>query len=206
MKITNVVGALALALFPFSALAADNPPAAGAPEEGPPPGEILTKLHHSNQAEIEAGKLAQEKGVSKEVKDYGKVLVKDHTAADKQVTALAKQLKVEFETIPEMKNAKLEMAKTITGPEFDRTFAQAMLEDHARDVSEASAARDTTKNPKLKKLLTALVPKLEKHRDLAQKIADKPAGADTAATGAPGMAPGTGASAGSPPPAKPAKP
>jgi putative membrane protein len=184
MKISNVIGACALALVSVPALAADTPPAAGAPDEGPPPGEILTKLHHSNQMEIEAGKLAQEKGQSKEVKAYGKLLVKDHTAADKQVTTLAKQLKVEFETMPAMKNAKLETAKSATGPEFDRMFAQAMLEDHTRDVAEASAARDETKNPKLKKLLTALVPKLEKHKELAQKIADKPAGADTAATGA----------------------
>jgi putative membrane protein len=163
---------------------------------------VLTKLHHANQMEIEAGKLAQEKGSSKEVKDYGKLLVKDHTAADKQVTALAKQLKVEFETMPEMKNAKLESAKAATGPEFDKTFAEAMVEDHTRDINETAAARDAATNPKLKKLLAGLVPKLEKHREVAQKIVAKSAtGADTAA-GAPGQGAGTGASAGSPPPTK----
>ena len=213
MKITNILGALAIAGLPctaFAATAADpaTPPAAGAPaDEGPPPGEVLTKLHHSNQMEIEAGKLAQEKGTAKAVKAYGKTLVRDHTAADKQVMALAKQLKIEFETMPEMKNAKLEAAKGATGAEFDQMFAAAMLEDHTRDVAEASAARDATKNPKLKRLLTALVPKLEKHRATAEKLAATApaAGADSAATGTGAHGAGAhGASGtGAPPPSKP---
>lgn len=190
MKTSKMLGALVLAILPCTAaFAADTPttaPAAATAEQGPPPAEVLTKLHHANQMEIEAGKLAQEKGHSKEVKAYGKMLERDHTAADKQVTGLAKQLKVEFETMPDMKNAKLEAAKSATGPEFDKAFAAAMVEDHDKDIKEASEARDATSHPKLKKLLTALVPKLEKHKAAAQKIADKPAAADTAST-APAM-------------------
>lgn len=224
MKTTKILSALVLALVPCTAFAdnekkADKPagsaaaPGATAPaDEGPPPAEVLTKLHHSNQMEIEAGKLAQEKGESKAVKNYGKMLVRDHTAADKQVTALAKQLKVEFETMPAMKSAKMDAAKNATGAEFDRLFAEAMVEDHTRDASDAAAARDATKNPKLKKLLTALVPKLEKHRDTAQKLASTSgsaaagaAGTGTAAGAGHGSMPGHGSGAGAPPPSKPPK-
>lgn len=221
MKTLNILGAVALALAPAIASAAgddkkamDKPAgsaaAPGATTEGPAPAEILTKLHHANQMEIEAGKLAQEKGSSKAVKDYGKMLVRDHTAANKQVTALAKQLKVEFETMPEMKNAKLEAAKNATGPDFDKAFAEAMIEDHTKDVAECTTARDTTNNPKLKKLLTALVPKLEKHKATAEKIASTAgagAGAATTGTGTGtgAMPAGTGAGTNAPPPSKPPK-
>ena len=203
MKTTRFLGALALTLIPCAALATDtSPPTAPATgtDEGPPPGEVLTKLHHANEMEIEAGKLALEKGQSKAIKDYGKTLVRDHTAADKQVMALAKQLKVEFETMPAMKNAKLEAAKSATGPEFDQMFAEAMLEDHTKDVAEATAARDATKNPKLKRLLTALVPKLEKHKATALKLAKSPTAAGAAATGAHDAgAHGASGTAGTPP-------
>ena len=219
MKSVNILGAVVLALAPAVAFAAyddkhaaDKPAgsaaAPGAATEGPAPAEILTKLHHANQMEIEAGKLAQEKGSSKAVKDYGKMLVRDHTAADKQVMALAKQLKVEFETMPEMKNAKLEAAKSATGPDFDKAFAEAMIEDHTKDVAECSTARDTTNNPKLKKLLTALVPKLEKHQATAEKLASTTGAAGTATTGTGATGTGavpTGAGTNAPPPSKPPK-
>jgi putative membrane protein len=137
----------------------------------PAPADVLTKLHHSNQMEIEAGKLAQEKGQSKGVKDYGKMLVKDHTAADKKVTSVAKQLKVELTApSPEMKHDKLEKARSLSGAEFDKAFTEAMVEDHKTDVQEATEARDKTTNPQLKKLLTEVVPKLEKHQTQAEKL------------------------------------
>jgi putative membrane protein len=135
------------------------------------PADVLAKLHHSNQAEIEAGKLAQEKGQSKGVKEYGKMLVKDHTAADKQVASVAKQLKVELPTgAPEMKHDKLEQARALSGPEFDKAFTEAMIEDHKNDIEEVTEARDKATDPKLKKLLSEMVPKLEKHRDKAEKL------------------------------------
>jgi putative membrane protein len=148
------------------------PPAAQPSPTGEPvPAEVLTKLHHSNQMEIEAGKLAQEKGQSKAVKDFGKMLVKDHTAADKKVTSVAKQLKVELPTgAPEMKHEKLEKARALSGPEFDKAFTEAMVEDHKEDVEEATLARNKTPNPQLKKLLSELVPTLEKHRAEAEKL------------------------------------
>jgi putative membrane protein len=161
--------------------------------DDPAPADVLMKLHHSNQMEIEAGKLAQEKGQSKAVKDFGKMLVKDHTAADKQVKSLAKQMKVELPTHPpDMKDSKLEKARTLTGAEFDKAFAQAMVEDHKDDIEDVAEARDKTTDPQLKKLLTGIVPTLEKHQASAQKlVAQTESGAGTTGTGTK-TAPGSG--------------
>ena len=132
---------------------------------------VLGKLHHSNQMEIEMGKLAQEKGQSKDVKSFGKTLVTDHTAADKKVAALAKQEKIDLTAaMPPMKPDKMAPLKTAVGAEFDKAFASAMLEDHTKDVDEAKAARDATTDVKLKSLLDATIPVLEKHRETAQKL------------------------------------
>jgi len=175
MKYSSRVVVLASLLSPGLVLAANpapDPTAHPANESGPAPAEILTKLHHSNQMEIQAGKLAQEKGESKAVKSFGKTLVTDHTAADKHVVALSKELKVDLPKEDVKNDGMLEKARATTGADFDKTFASSMLDDHKKDVEEATEARDKTSNPKLKKLLTAIVPKLEKHRDLAQKLVD----------------------------------
>jgi hypothetical protein len=47
-----------------------------------------------------------------------------------------------------------------------------MLGDHKKDIADVTDARDTTSDPKLKKLLTDLVPTLQKHEETARKIID----------------------------------
>jgi putative membrane protein len=160
MKKMKLLGGAALAAFltmPGLAQAAD-PPATS---------EVLGKLHQSNQKEIEMGKMAQKNGTSKEVKEFGKTLVKDHTAADKKVTALAKKEKVELPAA-----AAGEGHEMAAGADFDSKFAQEMLDDHKKDVAEVTSARDATNDEKLKKLLTELVPTLQKHEDTAQKLVE----------------------------------
>jgi putative membrane protein len=160
MSPTRSVLALAMALsFPGLAAAADPPDTA----------EVLGKLHQSNKKEIEMGKLAQKNGQSKEVKAYGKTLVKDHTAADKKVTALAKKEKL---TLTAAATTEDHSAMIEKGPDFDKKFSAAMLDDHKKDVAEAKSARDATKDEGLKTLLDGIVPTLEKHQDEAQKLVD----------------------------------
>ena len=147
---------LALLTTGAPALAAD-PPATS---------EVLGKLHESNQKEIAMGKMAQKNGKSKEVTSYGKMLVKDHTAADKKVLKLAKDEKIELPAPPA---AKDDMPM---GTEFDSAFAKSMVDDHKRDIDEVTKARDATSDDKLKKLLGDMLPTLQKHEDTAQKLVD----------------------------------
>ena len=134
--------------------------------------EVLGKLHHSNQMEIAAGKVAQEKGQSKELKAFGKTLVTDHSAADKTVLALAKEEKIDLSADKPMPE-DMDRMKTASGAEFDKMFASHMLDDHKKDIAEAKAAHDSTTDAKLKALLASTIPVLEKHRDTAQKLVDK---------------------------------
>ena len=161
MTKTTLLGSLGLGatlLMPAVSLAA------------PSTAEVLGKLHRADQHEIEMGKEAEKSGNTKAVKDYGKMLVKDHSDADKKVTALAKKEKIDLTAnTPPMKN---EMATIPPGPTFDSKFAQSMLDDHKKDVAEISQARDTTDDQQLKKLLTGVVPVLEKHEQTAQKLVD----------------------------------
>ena len=135
----------------------------------PAPADVLSKLHQSNTHEIAMGKLAQKNGQSADVKKYGKMLVKDHGAADKKVVAFAKKEKLELPTTTDMKADHMDMG---TGAAFDSKFAEEMVEDHKKDIAEVTSARDSTTDDKLKKLLSDLLPTLEKHRDTAQKLVD----------------------------------
>ena len=117
------------------------------------------------------GKMAQEHGMSKDVRAFGKTLVKDHSAADKKVMKLARDEKID---LPASTPATGTTSDTMyTGTAFDDAFAKDMLADHKRDVAEVTAARDATTDPKLKKLLTDILPVLTKHEETAQKLVDR---------------------------------
>ena len=145
-------------------------PALARAADAPKPDEVLGKLHEANLKEIEMGKMAEKNGQSKDVKAFGKMLVRDHTAADKKVKAVAKQEKVDLAAKTPEKADHTDMG---TGADFDKKFAKDMLDDHKKDVDDMKKARDNTDDPKLKKLLTDVVPVLEKHQETAQKIVDE---------------------------------
>src|SRR4051812_35485871 len=56
--------------------------------------QIAAIVVAANQVDIDAGKLAESKGSNKEVKDFAKRMVADHTGVNKQATELVKKLKV----------------------------------------------------------------------------------------------------------------
>ncbi len=151
--------AMGACLFVGAARAADPPSTA----------DVLDKLHSSNLTEIEAGKLAQDNGHTKATKDYGKMLVSDHTSADKQVVALAKEEKIDLSASTPVVGSK-SLADLTAGPAFDRRFARSMVDDHKKEIAEVTAARDQTTDPKLKTLLTAMLPTLEKHESMAESL------------------------------------
>ena len=118
---------------------------------------MLGTLHESDLKEIQAGEIAQKNGKSKAVRDYGKMLVKDHTAADEKVAALAQRESVDLVAATPAPGPN-EMGTMATGPDFDKKFAQEMLDDHRKAIAALTAARDNTTDPQLRKLLSDLLP------------------------------------------------
>lgn len=182
MKTLTRTAAITLAFVaPFCVAAASECLAADAPSHPAPAAagvedtagasqtrEVLGKLHHSNQKEIEMGRLAKENGRSQQVKDFGDTLVNDHTAADEKVAALARKKEIDLSAAtPPMENAKDVLEP---GPDFDKHFRDRMLEDHKKDIESVKSARDQTSDQDLKELLTELLPTLEKHRDTAEAL------------------------------------
>jgi putative membrane protein len=161
---------LVYGLFVGGLLAAGSGHAVEAPKT-PNAADVLGTLHESDQKEIQAGEIAQKNGKSKAVRDYGKMLVRDHTSADEKVTALAHKENVDLLAATPAPGPN-EMGTMATGPDFDKKFAQEMLDDHRKAIAALTAARDQTTDPQLRKLLTDLLPTLEKHADAAQKIVD----------------------------------
>jgi len=142
--------------------------------------KIVAHHNHVNLMEIDMGKMAQKLGTAK-VKSYGAMLVKDHTAANKQLTALAKKKGVAKipADVPETEADKTEadnaMAamdriKKLKNAEFDREFLTMVIADHDKEVMKTELAITTAKDPDLVKFLQNVKPTLQKHADNAREL------------------------------------
>lgn len=139
---------------------------------------LAALLHHVNQEEINAGKLAQKQGKSEEIKTFGQKLVTDHTKADKDLTAAAKKagvpvsesaLATKDKEESKVDMNKMDQLKQMSGTEFDRTFAQVMSHDHDHVITMLRDHQSDIKSPELKQLVSSLMPVLQSHKDMADQ-------------------------------------
>jgi putative membrane protein len=133
--------------------------------------KFLKEAVEGNLAEVEVGKLAQQKGESEGVKSFGSQLEKDHSAANQKATTLANQLGVTPPSEPNKKQkAVYDKLSKLSGPAFDKAFAKAMVDDHKEDI-RAFEKQSKKKNDPTAGFANEILPDLRKHLEMAQSLA-----------------------------------
>src|SRR5215813_3021974 len=131
--------------------------------------KFISSAIQGDMAEVDFGNLAQEKGRSDAVKQYGAMLVKDH--GDHKIKA--EQVATELGVTPPTGSgvgAKATYAKLkiLSGATFDRSFAKSMVKDHQEDIKEYK--KETSKNDAAGQLAKDTLPILQKHLQAAQAL------------------------------------
>jgi putative membrane protein len=122
-----------------------------------------------NIAEVDAGKLAQEKGKSDGVKQYGAMLEKEHGAANEKAIAAARSLGVDPPTGSSVgQKATYLKLKVLSGDTFDRSFAKGMVKDHEKDIKEYQKA--SMRNDAAGAYAKEMLPTLQHHLKAAQSL------------------------------------
>ena len=131
--------------------------------------KFIKNAIEGNYAEVDAGKLAQDKGKSDAVKQYGAMLVKDHSAANEKAIAAAKQLGVDPPTgAGMMAKAEYLKLKVLSGDSFDKSFAKGMVKDHENDVKEYQ--KESSKSDAVGSYAKETLPTLKHHLQEAQSM------------------------------------
>lgn len=132
----------------------------------------LIKFAQANQAEIRLGNMAIQKGLNPAVKDFGKRMVTDHTAMQKDVKNFTDKVGLPLlSDISAEDHATMNKLQGLSGAKFDRQYMHAMLKDHRKDVSEQEKLYEKTKNPTLKSLIGKTLPILQNHLLVAENVA-----------------------------------
>jgi putative membrane protein len=149
--------------------------------QAPNDAQIAQIVVTANQVDIDAGKLAESKGSSKEVKDFGKMMVTDHTGVNKQAQALATKLNLKPEENPTSQSLKqggeanLQKLRGLKGSEFDRAYIDHEVAYHQNVLDAVDKTLiPSAQNAELKDLLVktrpAFVAHLERAKDVQSKL------------------------------------
>lgn len=96
---------------------------------------FLKQLAIGNRAEVELGRLAQERSSVASIDTFAAHMVKDHSAAGERLAAAARAAKVE---LPQGLDAEHEAARgqlnALRGSEFDVHYVASQMKDHQKAV------------------------------------------------------------------------
>ncbi|HUL95172.1 MAG TPA: DUF4142 domain-containing protein [Usitatibacter sp.] len=124
---TQLLASIALACVPLAAAAA----ASGSDSR------FVKEAVAGGMAEVELGKLAQQKALRDEVKQFASRMVDDHTKANEELVAIASRNGIEVpKGIDESTRKEMDKLQALAGPDFDREYMGYMVKDHRRDLRE----------------------------------------------------------------------
>lgn len=171
-------------LVQFAATVVLSSASALALAQAPSDPQIAGIVVTANQIDVDAGKIAKARSKNKEVQKFAQQMITDHTAVNKQASALAKKLKVKPEQSDTSKSlqqgAKENMAnlKKLKGAAFDRAYVGHEVAYHeavldAIDKVLIPSAQNAELKGLIEKVRPAFVAHLEHARMLQETLAKK---------------------------------
>ncbi|MGH9585825.1 MAG: DUF4142 domain-containing protein [Acidobacteriaceae bacterium] len=157
-----------LALGTVPALAAQKK-AAGMPMTDQ---QFVDFAAQTDMVEANLGQLAQNNASSQDVKDYGQMLVTDHTNDFSQLhtAALSANLTVPDSIDTAHDKAMITPMEKLKGAAFDRGFIRNMVAGHTKVLAVYKKEATDAQNDALKSYAEAAIPTLQKHLDQAKDL------------------------------------
>jgi putative membrane protein len=178
---TTALIAAGLAIAPGSFAQTNQP---GAPSHAAPAPAAKDALNQEDRlfvkeaaaggmAEIELSKIAQ-KSENGDVKSFADRMIRDHTAANADLTAVATGLDTEMPKALDSEHQRLrEKLQTLHGNAFDEQYIRAMVEDHNKAVMLFRHEERSGHNAELKQLAQKTLPTIEEHQKMALELSHK---------------------------------
>lgn len=160
-----------------------QPPAAGAnPMDNPTSSAAsqdygaqayVSQAIQGDDAEVQLGQLAQQKGSTSDIKELGQKMASDHTQINqKLMVPVAKRLGASQPKGPSKKEKKaIQKLQSLSGQQFDTAYIQLIDKDHQKDLKDSQEEAQSTQNPMVKQAAQESATVYQKQLQLIQQIA-----------------------------------
>jgi putative membrane protein len=134
--------------------------------------DFLERAAKGGNAEVAIGALPEMRSSRAEVIAFGRMMVAQHTAANRQLAAIAAARKIALpESTGEQQHSYDELVEQ-RGDSFDRAFAKVMVEDHQQAAELYRSAASGVADPDLKAFAAATLPTIEAHLAQAKALGE----------------------------------
>jgi putative membrane protein len=132
---------------------------------------FVKKAAMGGMMEVNAGQVAQQKGMNDRVKAFGAMMVRDHSQANQELMNLAKAKGMMLsDSLDKKTNDHMTAMQKMEGKAFDKHYINMMVEDHNKDVAEFEKAASSAKDADLRAWAAKTLPILKVHQDSARAI------------------------------------
>jgi putative membrane protein len=132
---------------------------------------FVTTAAKGNLAEVELGKLTSEKSNNQLVKDFGQQMVNDHSKANDNLKPIADSNGIQWPTkLTGESEALYNRLSKLSGAQFDKSYVQAMAQDHRKVLAEYKRESGTVKDQQLKAYIDQTLPVVQQHLSHIESI------------------------------------
>lgn len=137
---------------------------------------IFYVLDAANMGDSAKGALASTKGTSAEVREFAKMMVRDHHALRQEGQDLAKRLAVQptppaGDSLPaKLDSAISKLTAAAKGRDFDKAYIDHEVTSHREVLTIVISAMSATQNSEIKNLIQKAAPVIQAHLDKAEVI------------------------------------
>jgi putative membrane protein len=123
-------------------------------------------------AEVDAGKLAQQKGASPAVKEFGAMMVKDHSAANGKLQSIAAAQGVKLPTSASvMQMASAKELQMMSGDSFDKSYIKDQIKAHEDTMELFKKEIASGKDQQARDFASSTLPTVQAHLVRIKQIA-----------------------------------
>lgn len=139
---------------------------------------FATKAAAGGAAEVKFAEFAQKNAQSEKVKEFARMMVKDHTKANEELMAAAKAQNVNVSnSLPPKKQEAFDKLSKLQA-EFDQEYMKMMVEGHEKMLKLFEGESKNGTDGELKKFAEKCLPTIREHLTHAKEIADSAKGKD----------------------------
>ncbi len=154
--------------------------------------KMIRQLAEANMAEINTGKLAQDKAQSSEVKSFAKKMVDDHTKALDDLKQLAQSKGVTLPTEPNKQQMEVEQKlQALSGEKFDRQYMKQAGDRAHKQTHQLLQKAAKADDADLKNYATKTMAAVEGHQQMAKETERSLKASSTGKSGAGATSSGT---------------
>ncbi|MBK9983711.1 MAG: DUF4142 domain-containing protein [Saprospiraceae bacterium] len=129
---------------------------------------FMVKAAEMNDQDIRMGQLAQQRGMTNDVKALGKMMENDHSKAMTDLTAMANRKYINIPTVPteDSKQAYNKLNEK-TGIDFDKAYTALVVNGHTDAIDLYEKASSSCTDVEIKSWAQSMLPGLHTHLDQA---------------------------------------